>query len=302
MLPDRMPQQNRFTCVLDAGARLGESPVWSLRDSVLHWVDIKSPSLNRFDPVSGINTAVVMPENIGFVALAEDGGFVAGFRSGLWRLDDRGSRSTQLAVNPEDQQTSRFNDGRTDRRGRIFAGTIDEPKAGARAHLYRYDERGLTAMVAGLLTSNGLAFSPDGRWMYHSDTPTFTVYRYEYDAQRGELGERSVFVRLTPTDSDRGRPDGAAVDAEGCYWTALYEGGRVQRYSRAGALLAEYPVPARCPTMVAFGDSDLRTLYVTSARDGRPEQELQALPFSGGVFAMRVDVPGLPEAPCRVQP
>jgi sugar lactone lactonase YvrE len=296
-----MPEQNPFTCVLDGRARLGESPVWSMRDSVLYWVDIKAPSLNRLDPQSGVNTTVAMPEHIGFVALAEDGGFVAGFRSGLWQLDERGTRRKQLAANPEDQQTSRFNDGRTDRHGRLFAGTIDEPKAGGRAHLYRYDERGLTAVVAGLLTSNGLAFSPDGRWLYHCDTPTFTVYRYAYDPQRGDLGERNVFVRLTPTADDRGRPDGAAVDAEGCYWTALYEGGRVQRYSPRGELLAEYPVPARCPTMLAFGGSDVRTLYVTSARDGRPEEEMQSLPLSGGIFAMRVDVPGLPETHCLLQ-
>jgi sugar lactone lactonase YvrE len=295
-----MPEQDSFTCVLDSRARLGESPVWSAQESMLYWVDIKAPSLNRLDPVSGNNTAVTMPEHIGFVALAESGGFIAGFRSGLWRLDERGTRLDQLAANPEDQQTSRFNDGRADRHGRLFAGTIDEPKAGGRAHLYRYDERGLTAVIGGLLTSNGLAFSPDGRWLYHSDTPTFTVYRYAYDPDRGDLGERSVFVRLTPTATDRGRPDGAAVDAEGCYWTALYEGGRVQRYSPLGELLFEHPVPARCPTMVAFGGRDLRTLYVTSARDGRSEQELQALPLSGGVFAMRVDVPGLAEMHCSI--
>lgn len=290
-----------FTCVLDARARLGECPLWSARDAALYWVDINAPSLNRFDPVSGTNVAMPMPENIGFAALAQHGGFVVGLRSGLWSVDATGEVLERLAINPEDQRASRFNDGRVDARGRLFAGTIDEPKAGARAHLYRYDERGLIAVAAGLLSSNGLAFSPDGRWLYHSDTPTFTVCKYPYEPATGELGERAVFVRLTPNAADRGRPDGAAVDAEGCYWTALYEGGRVQRYSPAGALLAEYAVPARCPTMVAFGGPDLQTLYVTSARDGRADEELRDLPLSGGVFAMRVATPGLPEPLFRGQ-
>ena len=104
-----------------------------------------------------------------------------------------------------------------------------------------------------------------------------------------------MFVRLEPTETDRGRPDGAAVDAEGCYWTALFEGGRIQRYAPDGRLLAEYPVPARCPTMVCFGGPDLKTLYVTSARTGRSETSSQALPHSGSLFSMPVDVPGLPE-------
>lgn len=294
-VPEHRLRRGAVTCVLDVRARLGECPIWSARDAALYWVDINAPALNRFDPVSGVNTVIPMPESIGCVALAACGGFITGLRSGIWRLDEAGRAVERLAANPEDQRVSRFNDGRTDPRGRFLAGTIDEPKAGGLAHLYRYDSRGLVALVDGLLTSNGLAFSPDGRWLYHADTPTFTVYRYPYDAETGELGGRTVFIRLTPTDADRGRPDGAAVDSEGCYWVALYEGGRVQRYSPGGALLAEYPIPARCPTMVAFGGEDLRTLYVTSARHGRSDEELARLPQSGGLFAMRVDAPGLPE-------
>ena len=182
---------------------------------------------------------------------------------------------------PEDQRTSRFNDGRVDPAGRFLAGTIDEPKDGGKAHLYRYDRRGLATLAGGLLTSNGVAFSPDGRTLYHSDTPTFTVWRYAYDPATGEATDKTLFVRLEPTETDRGRPDGAAVDAEGCYWTALFEGGRIQRYAPDGRLLAEYAVPARCPTMVCFGGPDLKTLYVTSARTGRSESELAGLAAFG---------------------
>jgi sugar lactone lactonase YvrE len=281
---------------LDIRAELGECPVWSVEEQALYFVDIKGRALHRFDPATGEHRAMAMPEEIGCCAFVKGGGFIAGFRSGLWLLDREGRPGAKLADNPEDQRTSRFNDGRIDPAGRLLAGTIDEPKAGGNAHLYRYDRRGLVALAGGLLTSNGVAFSPDGRFLYHSDTPTFTVWRYAYDPATGEATDKTLFVRLDPTDTDRGRPDGAAVDQEGCYWTALFEGGRIQRYSPDGRLLAEYPVPARCPTMVCFGGPDLKTLYVTSARTGRSDEELAELPHSGSLFAMRVDVPGLPES------
>jgi len=280
---------------LDVRAELGECPQWSAAEQALYFVDIKGKALHRFKPATGEHSTMAMPEEIGCYGFKKGGGFIAGFRSGLWLLDANGNCLEKLADNPEDQRASRFTDGRIDPAGRFLAGTIDEPKDGGKAHLYRYDRRGLQVLASGLLTSNGVAFSPNGRTLYHSDTPTFTVWRYAYDPATGEATNKSLFVRLEPTETDRGRPDGAAVDAEGCYWTALFEGGRIRRYAPDGRLLAEYPIPARCPTMVAFGGPDLKTLYVTSARTDRPQEELAALPHSGGVFSMPVDVPGLPE-------
>jgi sugar lactone lactonase YvrE len=284
-----------WTVALDVRAELGECPLWSVGEQALYFVDIKGRALHRYLPATGEHHAVTMPEEIGCIGFRTGGGFIAGFRSGLWLLDAQGNREGKLADNPEDQRTSRFNDGRIDPAGRFLAGTIDEPKDGGKAHLYRYDKRGLVEMAGGLLTSNGVAFSPEGRILYHSDTPTFTVWRYAYDPATGEVANKTLFVRLEPTKTDRGRPDGAAVDQEGCYWTALFEGGRIQRYAPDGRLLAEYPVPARCPTMVCFGGPDLKTLYVTSARTGRSEEELADLPYSGSLFSMPVDVPGQPE-------
>lgn len=284
-----------LSVALDVRAQLGECPIWSEEEQALFFVDIKGRAIHRFEPESGRHESYPVSEDIGCIGFRKGGGFIAGLRSGLWLLDGQGRPERKLAENPEDQGTSRFNDGRVDPAGRFLAGTIDEPKAGAKAHLYRYDRRGLSMLLKGLLTSNGVAFSPDGRTLYHSDTPTFTVWRYAYDPATGEAADPQVFARLTPTETDRGRPDGAAVDAEGCYWTALFEGGRIRRYAPDGGLLAEYPVPARCPTMVAFGGPDRRTLFVTSARYERPEAELSAMPHSGSLFSMRVDVPGLPE-------
>jgi sugar lactone lactonase YvrE len=162
---------------------------------------------------------------------------------------------------------------------------VDEPKAGSNANLYRYDQRGLERLSSGLLTSNGVAFSPDWRTLYHSDTPRFVIYRYDYDPQTGAAENRRVFVEIEPTGTDRGRPDGAAMDSEGCYWSAQYEGARVHRYDPDGKLMSSHPVPARNVTMPAFGGPDMRTLFVTSAREKSGA--------GGHVYFMNVDVAGV---------
>ena len=274
----------KLELILDAGCQLGESPVWCPQRELLLFVDISGRRLLKFNPASRALECCAIEEDIGCVAPSKGGGFVAGLRSGIWLLNEKGEKQRMLAANPEDSQVSRFNDGRVDGAGRFLAGTLDERKA-SRAALYRYDRRGLIRLTDGLITSNGLAFSPDGRTLYHSDTPRFVVYRYDYDASSGSAENRRVFVQLEPTASDRGRPDGAAVDAHGCYWTALYEGGRVQRYDPEGRLMSEHAVPARNPTMPAFGGLGLNTLFVTTARD--------VAGSGGGLYAAEIDVPGL---------
>ena len=281
-----------FATVYPAQAALGECPLWCGDSQRLWWVDIEAPAIHCFDPATGENTTIAMDENIGCLALRAGGAFIAGLRSGLWLLDAEG-RKEKLIANPQpDTSISRFNDGRADPWGRFWAGTIFEPRDRPDAMLCRVDaDLSCTRVTGDIKVSNGLAFSPDRKWMYHSDTPAHVIYRYPLDA-RGTPGAREIFHQFP---FGNGRPDGAAVDADGFYWSALYEGGRVVRISPAGEIVAEVPVPARCPTMCAFGGADLRTLYVTSARHGRPAEELADWPASGNLFAMRVDVPGLPE-------
>jgi sugar lactone lactonase YvrE len=281
-----------FAPALDLQAALGECPLWSVAEQVLYFVDIKRCRIHRFDPVTGALGTMELPEEVGCIGLAEGGGFIAGLRSGLWLLDQDGAPRKKLVDNPEDQAVSRFNDGGVDPAGRFIAGTVDETREKGIASLYRYDSSGLTRLADGLLTSNGVAFSPDGKRLYHSDTLRYTLYTYDYDLEAGMATNRQVFASFG-SENDKGRPDGGAVDAEGCYWTALFEGGRVQRYAPDGTLMAEYPVPAKCPTMIAFGGPDLKTLYCTSASIGRPEDELSQYPLSGALFSMRTDVAGL---------
>jgi sugar lactone lactonase YvrE len=272
-------------CALDCRCLLGESPVWLADERVLLFVDIKGRRIHRYAPDTGAHDFVAVDEDIGCIAPVKGGGLIAGLRSGLWLLGRDGAKVSRLAANPESHLTSRFNDGRVDPRGRYLAGTVDEPKAGGQAGLYRYDARGLARLAGGLLTSNGLAFSPDGRTLYHADTPRFRVYRYDYDPDTGAAENRRVFVEFDQAVTGRARPDGAAVDTTGCYWTALYDGGCVQRYSPEGALMASYPVPTARPTMPAFAGADMTTIFVTSARDDNGD--------GGGLFAMEADVAGL---------
>ncbi|HVY81466.1 MAG TPA: SMP-30/gluconolactonase/LRE family protein [Steroidobacteraceae bacterium] len=278
-----------FEAIPDVQCQLAESPVWLPGERVLVFVDITGRRLHRFTPASGALESFAIEEDIGCVAPAKGGGYVAGLRSGIWLLDERGAKVRCLAANPENPATSRFNDGRVDPRGRLIAGTVDEPKAGGNANLYRCDRRGLTRLSTGYLTTNGVAFSPDGRTLYHSDTPRFVIYRYDYDAATGAAENRRVFVQIEPTATDRGRPDGAAMDSEGCYWSAQYEGARVHRYDPDGKLISSHPVPARNVTMPAFGGDDMKTLFVTTAREKSGA--------GGHVYAMRVDVAGVASPP-----
>ena len=284
---------NDLRCVLDIKASLGECPTWSAAEQVLYWVDINAPSLNRFDPANGQNTAMPMPESIGCFAIRRSGGFVVALRGGIWLAQRDGTLMRKVAAAPYDPSHHRFNDGRCDSQGRLLAGSMNEKRDASTAALYRLDaDFTLTRILSDMTISNGLAFSPDGRTMYHADTPVQVVTRHDYDGATGTPSNSRVFARFTePGD----RPDGAAVDSEGCYWSAQYRGGKLKRIAPDGRLLAEYRVPAMCPTMCAFGGPDLKTLYVTSARQQRDAAELARLPFSGGIFSMRVDVAGLPE-------
>jgi len=288
-----MKPSSNLECVLDARASLGEGPVWSLVERVLYWIDINAPSLNRFDPQSGRNTVMPLPESIGCFALKRSGGFIAALRSGVWFLDRDGKPIDKVADAPYDTSTHRFNDGRCDPQGRFWPGAMDETQKGSSASLYRLDPGNrLIEMVKGVMISNGLAWSPDGRTMYHTDTPTQTVHAYDFDPASGAISNRRVLVQFH-AKSDR--PDGGAVDSEGCYWSALYHGGAVVRVAPDGTVRSRHSLPACCPTMCAFGGPDLCTLYVTTARQRLSDDELQRLPLSGGLFAMRVEVPGLPE-------
>lgn len=281
-----------FELVLEIAAELGECPRWSEREGVLLWADILGRTLNRFDPATGRNVATEIDEEIGCFAERAGGGFVAGLRSGIWLLGADGSKERMLAAPEAAPEKTRFNDGRADPWGGFWAGTMWEPRDRPGAKLYRLTpDHALAVIEEGITVSNGTAFSPDRRWGYHSDTRARTIWRYPLDPETGApAGPRQVFREMGEE-----RPDGAAIDEEGCYWSALFGSGRVVRLSPDGEEIASFRVPVPQCTMPCFGGPDRRTLYVTTARENMDAEALARHPLSGSLFALEVDVAGLPE-------
>jgi sugar lactone lactonase YvrE len=284
-------------------AALGECPLWSAAQQCLYWVDIAGLAIHRKEFLSGRETRWPMPAEPGCIALAPGGALIVALRDGFHRFDPASGALDKIADAPYDVREFRFNDGRCDARGRFFAGAMLESRTAERASMYCL-ERGQVREVWGaaqgwgVKVSNGLAFSPDGRTLYQSDTPNHVVYRFDYDLVSGSVRNRREFFRCAANRGDPaygGRPDGAAVDAEGCYWTAQFEGAQVLRVSPRGEMLARVRVAAVRPTMVAFGGADLRTLFITTAREGLAAEELRRFPASGRVFAIALQVAGLPE-------
>ena len=280
-------------------AQLGESPFWHPGEGVLYWCDIPGRKLHRHDPGSGRHDQWEWSAEPGCIAPAAGGGLVVASRDGLWRFDPSDGRRERLCAAPYDPAHERFNDGKADPQGRWWVGTIHERRE-PKAALYRWTRDGIERVLDGVVTSNGLGWSPDGRTMYWADTPRHEVSAFDFDGIAGTPAGRRTFARFEPRSPGApperygGRPDGAAVDAEGAYWVAMYEGARLLRLSPDGTLLREIALPAQCPTMPCFGGADLRTLFVTTARANRPAEEVQRLPLSGCVLRLRVDVPGLP--------
>jgi sugar lactone lactonase YvrE len=290
---------------------VGESPFWHPDEQMLYWVDIPSRKIFRSNVFMGTveSWAMAAPHDLepGCIAPARSGGLVIALRDGIYRARSWGGPLEKLAAALHNTTTSRFNDGKCDPRGRFWAGTIYEPRDAREAALYCLDGRdgqapALARMAGGATVGNGLAWSADGCTLYWGDTTAHVVHAWDWDATTNTLSGQRVFRQFPLKPSGwqpgmpgyGGRPDGAAVDSQGNYWAAMFEGRRVLKLSPAGEVLAEIATPVQCPTMVCFGGDDLQTLYLTTARHGRPAAELEAMPQSGCVFSTRVDVPGLP--------
>jgi sugar lactone lactonase YvrE len=282
-----------------APSLLGESPFWHPDEAALYWCDIPGKRLNRWHPGRREHRHWDFETEPGSCAPMPGGALLLAMRDGLWRFDPASGGRERLADPPYDPAEERFNDGKADPCGRFWAGTIYEPRSAAKAALYRWADGRLQRMAGEATVGNGLAWSPDGRTQYWSDTKAHQVRAYDVDAD-GLLQHERVFAQF-PLKADGqdlasygGRPDGAAVDREGAYWCAMFEGQRLLRLAPDGRVLQALPLPVRCPTMPCFGGPDLRTLYITTARENRPAAELAAQPLAGCVLVTQVDVPGLP--------
>jgi sugar lactone lactonase YvrE len=303
-----------WTTVVAEPSELGESPFWHPAEQRLYWIDIDGRQIRRCCVADGRVESWAMPEEPGCIAPALSaegvGGLIIALRSGLYRATTWGGALRLLATAPYDTATTRFNDGKADPLGRFWAGTVYDPRTEARAELFSLDGRSgppgsLTRHAGGATVANGLAWSPDSQTVYWGDTTSHTIRAWNWDGAANRLSNERVFKQwpLKPAGwraddpaapAYGGRPDGAAVDSEGNYHVAMFEGARLLKLSPDGEVLADIAVPARCPTMPCFGGPDLKTLYLTTARHGRPASELARFAQSGCVLSMRVETPGLP--------
>ena len=285
---------------------LGESPFWHPLEKMLYWVDIPGKKILRCNVFTGSAEAWPMPLEPGCIAPAASGGLVIALRDGIYRAREWRGALTLIQRFAHDPATTRFNDGKADSEGRFWAGTMFEPRTAASAELFALDCRAgrvplVERMAGGATIANGVAWSPDNKTVYWTDTTTALIRAWDWDAVTNRMTGERVFHQFLQKPADwhygagtyLGRPDGAAVDSQGNYWVAMFEGGRVLKLSPRGEILQDIPVPAQCPTMPCFGGDDGQTLYLTTARHGRSAQELADLPHSGCVFSLRVDVPGL---------
>jgi sugar lactone lactonase YvrE len=294
---------DQFEVITKVPMELGECPLWHPLERVLYWIDIDGRAVHRFDPVRSLFDKWPMPSEPGCIAWCAHGELLVALRHGLAVLNTASGELSPLAPAPYDTAKVRFNDGRCDSAGRLWVGTLYEPRNRPGGSLFRLERGKLSDESRPVTVSNGVAFSNERRLMYHTDTTAHRISTYDFDVTRGTIGGARTFKQF---DNDKsapsygGRPDGAAIDSEGAYWCAMFEGSRILRLSASGDLLQELHLPVRCPTMIAFGGADLRTLYVTSARHNRPAQELDRLPLSGHVLALRVDIAGLPEHPYQI--
>ena len=278
-------------CVADTADVIGEAPIWSAREAALYWIDVIKPALHRCEPMTGRVTSWTPPVKPGSFALRAGGGLVLASRAGLGFFDLDTGRF-ELIHNPEaDRPNNWLNDGRCDRRGRFWVGSMDKLLEQPSARLYRFDpDRSCHVMADGICLTNTVAFSPDDRVMYVGDSHVRTIFRYDFDLAAGTIANRRPFAT-----TDRGVPDGSCVDAEGCLWNAGFDAGQIVRYAPDGRIDRTIALPVSRPTSCTFGGADLATLFITTARFRLSETERAAQPFAGGLLAIEVGAKGLPE-------
>ena len=293
----------QIQCVLKAGALIGERPGWSVAARKLYWVDMKGCELHAFEPATGHDQCWEMPGWIGTYAQAEGGKLIIALRTGLFAFDPASGALDFVAPPPYDPRRFCFNDGNCDRQGRFHVGPTyaplgprdEQPGAPRIGPVWRYDgHEDWQAVTGSVELSNGLAWSPDGQTMYHSDTLKKTIWALDYDPRTGQAENERVFAEVD-LGGEEGGPDGACVDRDGFYICAAFGAGRLLRFDPDGKLERTIWTPPKYPTMPALGGDDLSTLYFTSGCFPIPERERVAHPEAGALFAMEAPAPGLPE-------
>ena len=272
---------------LDSRATIGESPTWVADERALYWIDVKAPALHRYYPADESTRTWPMTSDIGGFALTGDGSAVVALRQGLFRLGLNSGALELLAPPPFDQTLFRFNEGACDASGRFWIGVMFDPLRPAstqagRLHSFTFTE-GLREEPDTAELHNGMAWSGDGKTFYLSHSNSGEIIAFDYEENGGAISNRRVF---TTVPGELGIPDGAAVDTQGGYWSALHGGGKLRRFHPDGSIDRDIDLPVSQPTMLAFAGDDLATLYVTSASDHMSEGTRAREPHAGGLFRL----------------
>jgi sugar lactone lactonase YvrE len=288
--------------VLDIKAELGECPLWCTQDHCLYWLDIVSSTINRFDPRIGTNRAWSVPSVPGCFAFRNDGGAVIAAQDGIYDIDFSSSLIRRVFDPVHDAGKLRFNDGKTDRQGRLWVGTVgaDMGTDNSGSAYYKFDGRSLVEVITSVGMANGTAFSPDGTTMYRVQTTDRQIFAYDYDPASGTPSRERIFA-VVP--DGLGMPDGATVDTEAAYWVALTAGpeggkGGIARYTPDGRLDTYFEAPVPLPTMIAFGGPDMSTLFITSGRL-QAWMKYKVPDIAGSIFAVETAFRGVPETNFR---
>ncbi|WP_226669833.1 SMP-30/gluconolactonase/LRE family protein [Metabacillus litoralis] len=277
--------------VIDSKSTLGEGPSWDEKEKVLYWVDILQKKFYQYNPISKENKEVVVEQLVGAIAPKKDGGIILALQNGLYSYDFQQNMLKEIH-NPEAHlPDNRFNDGKCDPAGRFWVGTMDiDAKKGA-GSLYLLDQKyRISKKLENLTISNGITWSPDNRFMYFIDTPTRQVVRYDYDLLSGEIKDPKVVITLKEGTGD---PDGMTIDQDGMLWVAQWGGYGISRWDpNQGKQIDFINVPAANVTSCSFGGEKLNDLYITTARIGTSEEDLEKYPHAGGLFKLKTNING----------
>ena len=279
-------------CVVDCRNKLGEVPVWDVAEQALYWVDIEGKLLQRYTAATQAVERWQMPERISSFALREEGGLIVAFASGI-ALYDLVTGGIEWIARPDKNPRNRFNEGKCDRRGRFWAGTMDDRLSEHSASLFRVDpDLSVHRMLGEIGISNCFVWSLENDAFYFADSMDRRIYRFDYDHAAGRIANRSLF---TDTTAQNVVPDGGTIDEEGFIWNAQWDGWRVVRYAPDGRIDRIIEMPVQKPTSCMFGGPDLATLYVTSAVWDLTPDKLKDQPAAGGLFALDLGIRGVPE-------
>ena len=274
--------------LLDAKATLGEGPAWDAKTQTLYWLDILEKRV-----YADTRILAQLDELVGCLAPRKNGNLLLGTRFSFADLALDSAQLTVLAtLSDAERPTNRMNDGKCDPAGRFIAGTMDMNEKDPYGSLYSFDGKQTTRLLNGVTISNGLAWSVDHKTFYYIDTPTHEVKAFDYDLASGQIANPRVAIRIPES---LGWPDGMTSDTNGNLWIALWGGAQVTKWNpNTGKLLEQIPVPALQSSACVFGGKNMNELYVTSARVGMSDANLQKYPLSGGLFKIVTGVTGMP--------